>query len=205
MHYIGFILALLTSSVIGYWIYSEFISKRKRYYADARTPMPFIARIDPQKIEDLDSILKGREFENGIVSRFDQHYFTLMHWRSDKTYKGIYPLSNQYPDLEYEYRDGKHIQPFAVECKWRAAYASGMLEWASSIQLENYISYQQKSRIPVFVAIGVGGTPMAPKDLFVIPLRDIKEEGMMLSYEFMSRYKKTKNRFYIDLPTMMLT
>jgi hypothetical protein len=37
---------------------------------------------------------KGYFFEQFVVSKFSEQYFTLMHWRSDKFFNGIYAQSN---------------------------------------------------------------------------------------------------------------
>jgi hypothetical protein len=116
---------------------------------------------------------KGDDFENYIVTLFNPkaQRFLLKEWRSDKIAdNGIYALSSHNPDLEFQFIDGSRSYSFAVECKWRSKFQHREIDWAKPYQIQNYISYQEKNNIPVFIAIGVGGKPSEPEQLFVAPL-----------------------------------
>lgn len=122
---------------------------------------------------DPESLKKGHAFEDYIVTLFNERNFILLEWRSDKTASnGVYPLSCSYPDLEFSNR-GRRRRPFAIECKWRASLREGGIYWAEQYQISNYLDYQNYYRIPVFVAIGLGGEPSNPKKLFITPLDHI--------------------------------
>ena len=135
---------------------------------------------------------KGDAFESFIVKQFNKKYFTLQEWRGDKYVDGNYPVSNHFPDLEvsFELKDTK--DHFAIECKWRKDYFKGAIDWAEDYQLNNYKEYAQKTKLPVFVVIGVGGEPANPKELFIIPLKEI---------QFMSLYKKTLEPYRKEVGT----
>lgn len=106
---------------------------------------------------------KGRAFEEYVVSHFNKKYFTLKEWRGDKYYEGNYAESNRYPDMEYEFSLNDKIIPFAVECKWRSKFKNEQIQWATEEQADIYRKFEKEKDMPVFVVIGVGGSPSAPR------------------------------------------
>ena len=121
---------------------------------------------------------KGDAFESYIVKQFDKKYFSLQEWRGDKYVDGVYPVSNHFPDLEVAFNWKEAKDHFAIECKWRNDYYQGAIEWAKGYQLKNYQEYAQQTKLPVYVVLGVGGTPAKPNELFVLPLAEIKYEKL---------------------------
>jgi len=123
--------------------------------------------------------------------------------RSDKGAEGFYPESNKYPDLLLEYRPAS--TSFAVECKWRSKWwkkedGKESIDWAGGDKkIENYNNFSAKNSVPVFVAIGIGGTPDNPKELFIAPLKALKYRYAERSYLERFRKKgKDKNFFFND-------
>lgn len=148
---------------------------------------------------------KGRAFEEYVVSHFNKKYFTLKEWRGDKFYDGNYAESNRYPDMEYEFSlDGKTIISFAVECKWRSKFSNEWITWATEEQADIYRKFEKEKDMPVFVVIGVGGSPSDPERVYAVPLRVLKLNIAKEDYirDFM-REDKEKN-FYLDTENMLL-
>jgi hypothetical protein len=57
--------------------------------------------------------------------------------------------------------------------------------------------------IPVFIAIGVGGTGKNPEQLFIVPLKSI--DSNFISIETLSVFeKKRDSEFFFDLKTNVL-
>lgn len=147
---------------------------------------------------------KGRAFEEYVVSHFNKKYFTLKEWRGDKYYEGNYAESIRYPDMEYEFSlDGKIIS-FAVECKWRSKFSNEWITWATEEQADIYRKFEKEKDMPVFVVIGVGGSPSEPEQVYAVPLRVLKLNIAKEDYirDFM-REDKEKN-FFIDTENMLL-
>jgi hypothetical protein len=130
----------------------------------------------------------GNNFEAFVVSKFNPDFFSLKQWAGDKFVDGIYAETTIQPDLVYRFEIKGLKQDFAVECKYRSQYSQNGIEWALEYQFENYKSFQEKNQIPVFVAIGVGGKPDDPDELFIIPLKAI--QNTFLSEDFLKKYKK---------------
>lgn len=134
---------------------------------------------------------KGYDFEKYVLSRFDKRSYRLHEWRSDKYLRGWGgPPSNSSPDLELEHiTSGRR---FAIECKYRTGLSDGKFVWATPRKHENYVRYQQRNHIQVFVAFGLGGKPRSPALFAVIPLADIKYPGLFPS--ILERYKRSDDR-----------
>jgi len=166
------------------------------------------AEVTPKQIEkekntqdDFDeNKAKGDAFEKFVVKNFDQKYFTLQEWRSDKYVDGIYAVSNHFPDLEviFNFKEKAIKEAFAIECKWRKNYFKNEIEWAKNYQIKNYKEYAKKLNIPVFVVIGVGGEPEKPNELFIVPLLNLKDN--VISKSELEKYKKdiSDTRFFWD-------
>jgi hypothetical protein len=150
---------------------------------------------------------KGDDFENYIVTLFNPkaERFLLKEWRSDKIAdNGIYALSSHNPDLEFQYIDGYRSHSFAVECKWRSKFQHREIDWAKPYQIQNYISYQEKNKIPVFIAIGVGGKPSQPEQLFVAPLNEISMYPTLFE-SYLKKFKRSPaHSFYYNPQQRML-
>lgn len=151
-----------------------------------------------------DAKQKGNDFENYIVTRFAQEYFELVEWRSDKYHEGVYATSSMLPDLEYRFRSKFHQCKFAIECKWRAEFIKGRVEWAKSHQLVTYRQYESEGQVPVFVLLGVGGTPSEPENVYIVPLSEIRS-NVLSQYQLINYKRYAKGNFYFDPVNLKLS
>lgn len=112
----------------------------------------------------------GREFENYVIQRFKEKkkWFKVLDQRHDQLDPDGCPYpSNGNPDLEVEaiwWVNRK--EKFAVECKFRSNWYNDSIEWCQAHNLENYRNFAADRNMPVFVVLGVGGEPSAPKEMF---------------------------------------
>ena len=93
---------------------------------------------------------------------------------------------------------------FAVECKWRARYnAENKVKWSYNEQLARYRQFAKDKNMPVFIILGIGGTPSSPENVFVVPLASI--ECIEVSKNWLENYchDLSKKLFY-DIPTNTL-
>lgn len=200
MPYVGLLLAGFIFTVLGYATYILL----GEYLENKATPV--LPYINPTtKSSDLDSLAKGDSFEKYVLDCFNETYFPVHEWRSDKYHNGRYPLSNHFPDLLLELRVYNVRQLFAVECKWRSEFRNNAIQWARKDQIEHYVKYQRSKKLPVFIVIGVGGSPDKPNNLFAIPLHKIQSDQLYLTEDFLRHYtKKPSSNFYLDTTEMML-
>jgi hypothetical protein len=149
---------------------SKRFTATSRNFQQFRTPNDSVASFIKTEKSTLSDQEKGERFVQWVTEKFNPNYFRLLHWRSDKIRKGIYPLSNLHLDLEYEFRLHQEKVRFAVECKWRANYYDGGIQWAKEYQVRTYYQYHRDEKIPVFIVIGVGGACDDPKEVYIIRL-----------------------------------
>jgi len=124
-----------------------------------------------EEAEDV-NYQKGTDFEKYVAAISD--------WTRDNhdKSKGIYVESNTNPDLVIRYKPTN--EKFAVECKYRSGFYRSqkingpVVKWAAPDQIKRYNAYSRSNRIPVFVVVGVGGSPNNPETMFCIPLNDAK-------------------------------
>ena len=168
------------------------------------TPQPAAQPAETSVNENDESYEKGVAFEEFIVSRFSKKYFSLKEWRGDKSSNGVYAQSNTYPDMEYTFKLHGETYNFAVECKWRAKYnKENKVEWSYEEQLARYRQFAKDKNIPVFIVIGIGGTPSDPANVFVVPLASIKNVELSKSWLENYRHDLSKNMFF-DISTQSL-
>ena len=151
----------------------------------------------------LSNLDKGTAFEEFVVNRFDDNYFNLIEWRSDKSIKGISALMNKLPDLEFYFESNTQILQFAVECKWREYIVGYSIELKES-QLEVYRHYERLTGYPVFVIIGIGNIPHSPNQVYIIPLSEIKGNKL---HEFdiqIFKRKQPHDNFFLDCKSQRL-
>ncbi|MBN2838224.1 MAG: hypothetical protein JXM74_05670, partial [Fusobacteriaceae bacterium] len=125
---------------------------------------------------------KGKDFETYTMDNlFPKETFDLLHVTPDaETNEKRYVESSRKPDLQF--RDKKTGKIFYVECKYRSSLFNEKFEWTkSNEQAERYRNIEYLEEIPVFIAMGLMGTPEKPKKVFLMPLKDIKYNALYLS------------------------
>ena len=136
-----------------------------------RTHTAIYARI--RSITQPEELLKGREFEDFVLSMFNIHKggdLILQEWQGDKSYGMIQPENNSNPDFVFRYRQ----KEFAVECKWREILSGDLSKDLFLPQrISNYKRFSVSRNMQVTFVLGVGGEPSAPELLYVIPLNRI--------------------------------
>lgn len=199
---------IVTASLLLFCIcmvlYRWYTGHAKSFFIRHRGPvLPYISPAIPVGLR-ADGLAKNRDFENGIVSRFLPQYFQLIHWRTEKSFADIYPVSQHYPDFQFEYQHQGIVRSFAVECKWQPAFERGAFEWTTKEERKHFNHYEQKYGIPVFIIFGIGETPFEPSEIFLVPLADLQSQDNTLTASFLSSYEKTDKHFFFHATSMQL-
>ncbi len=136
-----------------------------------RTYTAIYARI--RAITQPEEWLKGREFEDFVLSMFDIHEggkLVLQEWQGDKSLGLIQPENNSNPDFVFRYDQ----EEFAIECKWREKLKPDLSkDLFQANRIENYRHFSETRNMPVTIFLGVGGEPGNPDLLYRIPLEDL--------------------------------
>ncbi len=119
---------------------------------------------------------KGLQFERYISFLFPHNIWVIADRTKDSSKKlGRLVESDTNPDFTFRHiATGKTI---AVECKFHSYFYKGKYgdfgTWWRKEQGERYRAYGAEHKIPVFVAIGIGGDAKNPQRLFFCPLEKL--------------------------------
>ena len=145
----------------------------------------------------------GDDFEKFVAQKFDKRFIKIKEWAGDKYINGTYAETTQQPDLLLELSIKNQTTEFAVECKWRSDFYKGGVEVAKPDQYKRYQNYEANKKVPVFIAIGVGGKATNPNQLFLVPLKEI--ESGFIPYAVLKRFQKKGDReFFFEPKTQRL-
>ena len=144
---------------------------------------------------------RGAAFEDCVQSLFDVPDWRIERATSDlgRKYKRSVK-SDSDPDFVMRHRQSNKV--VAVECKYRSIWKSGKagkmgITWASDYKIKNYKVFHEKEHVPVFIAIGVGGTPSKPDHLFLVPLYRLKYRFAFR--EYLDEFERSpEDKFTID-------
>lgn len=150
----------------------------------------------------------GSEFERFVIDCF--HFKThpslrLLEWQGDKIdINGVYPEANRNPDMVVSVKVGGYEYRFAVECKYRSSDSDGVVYWANREKIEIYNRFSDERLMPVFVVIGIGGTPSDPESVYIVPLHYLRYGKVNVAALELFKRKDPKAQFIYIGPKMIL-
>lgn len=181
--------------------------KRMREFADTygidvkslyRMAYAIANRIDIPEVEFIDqSTMKGRLFEGFIVKMIADHSrYSILNWSSDKYADGVYSLDTLMPDLHIRHKLANRETEYYIECKYRSSLPDGRLDISSQLGRYRRMTASDSDQ-ELFFALGIGGTPSAPDQLYIIPNRMIRKDGI-INLDFYTRClcSPTPNAFH---------
>lgn len=132
----------------------------------------FANGVDIPEVDLVDrNEMKGRLFEQFVVSLLGSNC-RLLAWRSDKIVGNTYAAENLYPDLQIQHKLDETQVEYFVECKYRSTWGEDGIDLSE--QFNRYHFHAKDRGVELFIALGVGGTPSDPDELFIIPGRMVK-------------------------------
>ena len=142
-----------------------------------------------QEMKKPPSYVKGDAFERFIrTTLFPHACYDLLHKNYDYfTSQFFYIESSKEPD--FKFRAQKSGAEFFVEAKYRSYFYKSRIEWCKTYQLRRYQVINRQT--PTFIVVGVGGQPTMPKQVFLIPMKDIKYTVLFQS--FLRKYEIPAN------------
>jgi hypothetical protein len=163
-------------------------------------------QVQGKRIIPTFQVVKGRQlmnndgsdqaFEDYVASLFDPLRFRINRIEQDKaTANNLFDQSHKYPDIEIEYlSEVVEGDKFAIECKWCPDLYTREnirgIHWADHIQIKNYCQYERREKIPVWIAVGLEGTPAKPAHIFLARLTELKDS--FIPETQLERFKITK-------------
>jgi hypothetical protein len=157
-----------------------------------------------RKLTKAECFEQGRLFEEYIKDLFNKDNFRIKRWRQSVLIPpDTFIADLRDPDLELVFV-GKNQHPFAVECKWKSYFYKGKIDWARPDQIQRYLEFERKRAMPVFIAIGIGGSGDNPERLFVTPLCNLSESSEIYEHQLIPYKRKVTNRFFYDTVQLRL-
>jgi hypothetical protein len=145
----------------------------------------------------------GNDFEKHIIQRFNKKYFKIKNWAGDKYVKGHYAETTPQPDITFDFILREEVTKLAVECKWRKKLYKNGVEIAKEKQFDQYKQFEKTMNMPVFIAVGLGGTGIAPENVYIVPLRELRSN--FITSKKLDEYKKVGEKdFYFESETLEL-
>ena len=141
------------------------------------------------------SFEKGQKFEDFVLKKFNKREFSLVK-KTLPVPKFDGPIIENNLDPDFIFRFKKNLEKFAVEAKYRSYLGNYALIYPD--QMARYKQFEEEEKIPVYIAIGLGGFPDKPNEVFLIPLK--RAFSHELNHEFMSKYKVDPNRDFTWRP-----
>ena len=134
--------------------------------------------------------LKGEDFERCLRRKVfrREEYDLVMKTHDFHSNQKDYVESSLYPD--YLFRDKRKDKEFFVEAKYREKTYQGKVPWCNESQFRRYKKLSVKT--PVVIAIGLGGRPSNPEQIFLVPLDHIEYNSLYPS--FLEKYEFKGNR-----------
>ena len=131
--------------------------------------------LDREEYKKKLAFKKGKEFELYVLDNlFPEKYFELLEMTHDhNTNSKRYVKSSLKPD--FLFKDKKTGKIFYVECKYRSRLYKDKFHWAKNEeQFQRYKDIESNENIPVYIAMGLGGSADNPDKVFLMPLKEIK-------------------------------
>ena len=130
----------------------------------------FIKPLQIDKFIIPESFEKGEKFEKYLREKIftKEKYIMVDRTHNYEINKNDYVESTLKPDFKFRNLSSKKV--FYVEAKYRSNLYDDGIKWSNPEQILRYLKYSKE--MPLFVAIGFGGKPDLPDNIFLINLTD---------------------------------
>jgi hypothetical protein len=132
------------------------------------------------EVKKPEAYVKGDEFEDYVRQcLFPRERYDLLHRTHDyRANESDFVEGSKDPD--FRFRSRRSGREFWVEVKYRSRLYQEAVEWCKPYQLSRYKRIDRS--VPVFIAIGLGGSPSSPGHIYLVPVRDIKYRSLFPSF-----------------------
>ena len=109
----------------------------------------------------------GCDFESWVLSHFDARIFTPETWNRSGSLDNL-ATGSGVPDLYFRFRTESRKDSFHVECVYRTTLLDGYYTWGNDDKVLQLKQFASSNSEPVFLVLGLGGTPQSPNSVWVI-------------------------------------
>lgn len=166
----------------------------------------FLADASPSRVNRQEVVLREEQadaaskkltgqnaFAAFVLTLFDPLFFRHRKLHNDVSFSGDVSEEKAGPDLELHFKLKETFAKFAVKCLYFPSEDAAEFHFprAQQQRLERFEAQQGMS---VYYVVGVGGEPDDPRDLFLIPLNEVRAE--FIGKEALNSYRKSGMFFY---------
>jgi hypothetical protein len=144
-----------------------------------------------------------RQYAKGVrFEKYTANLFPKDKWVISEKFDRIVE-SDMNPDFTFRHiATGKHL---AVECKFRSYFLRGKYGddgmWWKKVQGERYKKYGEVKNVPVYIILGLGGTPARPDRVFLCPLHVFNEAPYgFITEKILKPFERKANEKVSDFP-----
>jgi hypothetical protein len=139
-----------------------------------------VAKVTINEINKPESFVKGDAFENYVRAHLfvKDRYDLLQKTHDYANNKDDYIENTKEPD--FKFRSKTTREEFYVEAKYRSGFHDNAIEWCKPFQLKRYKGIDDKT--PVYLVLGTGNEPNSPRQVFFIPIKDIKHTSLISTF-----------------------
>ena len=117
---------------------------------------------------------KGNDFEGYIADVLAENGITIKEWNQGAISSGGNMAGNALnPDFFVSQPSEPTPLEYWVESKWRKDCPETFA--IKETQFDRYRQIQRESKRKIIIAVGIGGSPSAPKSVYFVPLDSLKE------------------------------
>ncbi len=139
-----------------------------------------------QEIARSENEVKGIIFEDYLrKTLFPISDYSLIH-RTPSYNKVDCEDNIKLPDFWFESKKNKEYK-IAIEAKF-ISKKSDWIKVCSQTQIERYKQFERFENMKVFIAIGLGGSPYSPTELFLPPIKSLNTSNGFHKYDYLNRF-----------------
>ncbi len=162
------------------------------YSRKRRRTMVAPAHADAQPV--VRSFKVQAAFEAFVVTLFDPLYFRCFRAKSESVYAGKKLQNGTTPDLIVDYNQkGTHVR-FGITSQYYQQTPKSEVQLLSFERQQYIRQFEAERGLAVYYVLGFGGSPDDPRELFLIPAKEVNTE--YITHEGLRRYSKSGMFYY---------
>jgi hypothetical protein len=164
-----------------------------------------IARSQSTRASDNDVISIGEQesvFRNFVLTLFDPLYFKIRHLKKNMAFAGNAAGNHSSPDLEIEFRNKEKAIKLAATTKFISKpEKGGRINLGRRESFKTLRRFADDGIMDVYLILGVGGKADDPRELYLIPVKEI--DDVSISLKDLQYYRKW-GMFFVNTERMRL-
>ncbi len=155
-------------------------------------------RIPPQSHADAQPVVRSFKvqaaFEAFVVTLFDPLYFRCFRAKAESVYAGRNVQGSATPDLIVDYNHKELHVRFGITTQYYQHTTRNEVQLLSHERQAHLKQFEADRGMAVYYVLGFGGSPDDPRELFLVPAREVTSE--YITRAELRRYSKSGMFYY---------